>query len=63
MDNGSKPANQADFVGLRELAGKMDVDYRTVHRAVQKGKIQSVKFGSLLKVPRREVERILQEGF
>lgn len=63
MANFSKPATQADFVGLRELAAKVGVNYRTVHRAVQSGKIQSVKFGSLIKVPRREAERILQRGF
>ena len=63
MNSVSKSATQADFVGLRELAGKMGVNYRTVHRAVQDGKIQSVKFGSLVKVSRREVERILAKGF
>jgi excisionase family DNA binding protein len=63
MNSASKSAIQPDFVGLRELAGKMGVNYRTVHRAVQTGKIQSVKFGSLVKIPRREAERILQRGF
>jgi excisionase family DNA binding protein len=63
MNSVSKSATQADFVGLRELAGKMGVNYRTVHRAVQDGKIQSVRFGSLVKVSRREVERILAKGF
>lgn len=63
MNSISKTATQADFVGLRELAAKVGVNYRTIHRAVQHGKIQSVKFGSLVKVPRREAERILQRGF
>ena len=63
MSSVSKTATQADFVGLRELAGKMGVNYRTVHRAVQDGKIQSVKFGSLVKVARHEAERILAKGF
>jgi excisionase family DNA binding protein len=63
MSSVSKPAIQPDFCGLRELAAKMGVDYRTIHRAVQAGKIQSVRFGSLIKVPRREADRILQRGF
>jgi len=63
MNNGSKAPTQAEFVGLRELAEKMGVDYRTVHRATQSGKIQSIKFGSLVKVPRREAERVLAKGF
>jgi excisionase family DNA binding protein len=63
MSSISKPAIQADFLGLRELAAKVGVNYRTIHRAVQDGKIQSVKFGSLVKIPKREAERILQRGF
>jgi excisionase family DNA binding protein len=63
VTNLSKPATQADFFGLRELAAKMGVNYRTVHRAAQSGKIQSIKFGSLVKIPRREAERILTKGF
>ena len=63
MGSASKPVIQADFVGLRELAQKVGVNYRTIHRAAQSGKIQSVRFGSLVKIPRREAERILQRGF
>jgi excisionase family DNA binding protein len=63
MNSVSKAAIQSDFVGLRELAAKVGVNYRTIHRAVRDGKIQSVKFGSLVKIPRREAERILQRGF
>jgi len=63
MNSVSKPAIQSDFLGLRELAAKVGVDYRTIHRAVQTGKIQSVRFGALIKVPRREADRILQRGF
>jgi len=63
VTNLSKPATQANFIGLRELAGKIGVNYRTLHRAVQSGKIQSVKFGSLVKVPLREAERICEKDF
>jgi len=63
MNSVSKSETQADFVGLGWLARKMGVNYRTVHRAVQSGKIRSVKFGSLVKVPRREADRVLQRGF
>lgn len=63
MKKVSPQVTQADFVGLRELAARVGVDYRTIHRATQSGKIQSVKFGSLVKVPRAEVARILAKGF
>lgn len=60
MDNTTK---QPDFTGLKELAGKLGTSYRTVHRAVKAGKIKTVRFGSLVKVPKQEVERILARGF
>ncbi len=63
MDNGKESTHRPDFTGLKELAGKLGTSYRTVHRAAQSGKIKTVRFGSLVKVSRQEVERILARGF
>lgn len=52
-----------DFSSIRELSERIGKCYRTVHRAVQAGKIRTVRFGSSRMIPRREVERILQKGF
>jgi excisionase family DNA binding protein len=63
MEKLSRLATQGEFVSLRGLAVMLGLNYRTIHRAAQAGKIQSVRFGSLIKIPRREAERILQRGF
>jgi excisionase family DNA binding protein len=55
--------HEKDFFTMKELAGRIGVCYRTVHRAVQDGKIKSVRFGGSVMIPRQEVERVLQQGF
>jgi excisionase family DNA binding protein len=63
MDKLKATEVQPEFVTLKELAGQIGTVYRTVHRAAQNKKIKTVRFGGLVKVPRREVERILAHGF
>jgi len=63
MNTSKKPRNQPVFTGLKDLAEVVGVNYRTIHRAVKMGKIKTVQFGSLLRVPREEVERIMAKGF
>lgn len=52
-----------EFDSLRELSQRTGKTYRTIHRAVRAGKIKTVRFGGSVMVPRREVERILTQGF
>ena len=52
-----------EFDSLRELSERTGKTYRTLHRAVKAGKIKTVRFGGSVMVPRREVERILAQGF
>jgi excisionase family DNA binding protein len=52
-----------EFDSLRELSARTGKTYRTIHRAVQAGKIKTVRFGGSVMVPKREVERILAHGF
>ena len=54
---------QAEFVSLKQLAALIGTCYRTVHRAAQNNKIKTIRFQGLVKVPKREVERILTHGF
>jgi excisionase family DNA binding protein len=63
MNASKKPSNTPVFTGLKDLAEVVGVNYRTIHRAVKKGTIKTVRCGSLLKVPQKEVERILTKGF
>ena len=52
-----------EFDSLRELSQRTGKTYRTLHRAVRAGKIKTVRFGGSVMVPKREVERILAQGF
>lgn len=52
-----------EFDSLKELAERTGKTYRTLHRAVQAGKIKTVRLGGSVLVPKREVERILTKGF
>lgn len=59
--NQDKPLKE--FQTIRELADRAGKCYRTIHRAVQAGKIKSVRFGGSVMIPRREAERVLEKGF
>jgi excisionase family DNA binding protein len=54
---------EREFETLRELSQRTGKTYRTLHRAVQAGKIKTVRFGGSVMVPKREVERVLEKGF
>jgi len=54
---------EKEFDSVRELAQRTGKTYRTIHRAVRAGKIKTVRFGGSVMVPKREVERILAQGF
>ena len=52
-----------EFDSIREVSQRTGKTYRTIHRAVRAGKIKTVRFGGSVMVPKREVERILAQGF
>jgi|GEM_PF-4371319 len=52
-----------EFNSIRELAQRTGLTYRTLHRAIQAGKIKTVRLGGSVMVPKREVERIMAHGF
>jgi excisionase family DNA binding protein len=54
---------EREFESLRELAQRIGQSYRTLHRAAREGRIKTVRFGGSVKVPKREVERLLVKGF
>ncbi len=62
----ASPASQADrveFYTLDGLAKRWATSYRNLHRKVKDGKLRVVRLGGLLRVPRKEVERVEQHGF
>ena len=54
---------EKQFDSIRELSEKMGLSYRTVHRAVQEGKIKAIFFGGSRMISKQEVERVLNNGF
>ena len=48
---------------LREVAKAGGLSYRTVHRFAKMGRIKTVRLGRSVRVPRKELERILTRGF
>jgi excisionase family DNA binding protein len=48
---------------LKEVAKAGGISYRTVHRYAKLGRIKTVRLGGSVRVPRKEVERILTRGF
>ncbi len=48
---------------VRELSQRTGKADRTLHRAVRAGKIKTVRLGGSVMVPRREVDRILAQGY
>ena len=63
MNDSEARAQEKEFSTIRELSQRIGKCYRTVHRAVQAGKIKSVRFGSSRLSPRSEVQRVLVRGF
>ncbi|HXH51418.1 MAG TPA: helix-turn-helix domain-containing protein [Terriglobia bacterium] len=59
---GKQPITK-EFDSLKELSERTGKTYRTLHRAVQAGKIKTIRLGGSVMVPRREVERVLTKGF
>jgi hypothetical protein len=55
--------SQRQFHSLSELAGVTGKDYRSIHRAVQAGKIKTVNFGASRMIPKHEYERVLAHGW
>lgn len=48
---------------LKDVAKAGGVSYRTVHRYAKLGRIKTVRLGGSVRVPRKELERILRRGF
>lgn len=56
-------AHAVEFYTLDGLAKRWRTSYRNLHRKVQEGKLRVIRLGGLIRVPRKEVERVEQHGF
>ena len=59
----AKQTTEKELFSIRELCERTGKCYRTIHRAIRGGKISKVRLGGSVMIPRREVDRILQQGF
>ena len=56
-----KPEKQMHSVGdVATVTGKC---YATIHRAIKRGKIKTVRLGGSVMVPAHELRRICERGF
>lgn len=56
-------ACDVEFYSLDGLARRWNTSYRNLHRKVQEGKLKVIRLGGLIRVSRKEVERVEQHGF
>ena len=63
MSNRNIEVHEAEFYSLDGLAKRWDTSYRNLHRKVQEGKLRVIRLGGLIRVSRKEVERVELHGF
>ena len=59
----STKAHECDFYCLAGLAKRWDVSYRNLHRKMKEGKFSVIRLGDLIRISRKEVERVEKHGF
>ena len=58
-----KPEPEKALFTIRELCAYLGLCYRSVHRAVRDGRIQSIRCGGAVRIPSTELQRLLTKGF
>ena len=56
-------AQEKDVYRLKDVADRLSLCYRTVHRAVRQGRIKTIRLGGAVGVPAAELRRIREQGF
>ena len=50
------------FYTIKRIAEELEVSTRTVHRWIAAGKLKTVRFNWLVRIPPGEVDRLKREG-
>ena len=50
-----------ELLTVREVANRLKVNVMTIYRRIWNGQIKSIKIGRLIRIPAKEVERILKK--
>ena len=54
---------EKDLYRIKDVADRLSLCYRTLHRAVREGRIKSIRLGGSIRIPASELQRILTKGF
>jgi excisionase family DNA binding protein len=54
---------ERDSYPIKDVADRLSLCYRSVHRAVREGRIKSVRMGGAVRISAAELERIVERGF
>jgi hypothetical protein len=63
MDNSKMEGHEYEFYTLHVLAKRWNTSYRNLHRKVKDGRLRAVRLDALIRVSRKEVERVEAHGF
>ena len=63
--NGTAPtaSPERDMYRVRDVAERLSLTYRTVHRAIRSGRVKAIRCGGAVLIPKAEFERIVTRGF
>lgn len=48
---------------IADLARKTALTYRSIHRYIQLGRIRVIRCAGSVRIPKAEVERVIEKGF
>lgn len=54
---------ERDMYRVRDVAERLSLTYRTIHRAIRSGHIKAIRCGGAVLIPKTEFERICERGF
>jgi len=60
-DTAARP--ERDLFPIKDVADRLSLCYRSVHRAVREGRIKSIRIGGSVRIPADELKRICEKGF
>jgi excisionase family DNA binding protein len=57
------PTAKPEAYRVGDVAERLSLAYRTIHRAIRTGRIKAIRCGGAVLIPRAEFERICEKGF
>jgi excisionase family DNA binding protein len=54
---------EPDLYRVRDVAERLSLTYRTIHRAIKAKRIRAIRCGGAVLIPAAELQRIVAKGF